>query len=815
MNRRRVLPWVAGIFLTLFAVLGGLYAWLLTSLPQIDGELSLPGLESPVRIERNPSGIPHIVAGNSHDAAFALGFVHAQDRIFQMDLLRRFGAGEIAEIAGKSQLNRDKFMRTLGFSWAAQQQFSQLDTSTKDILRAYADGINAYIKYHSGARFPLYYFISGPRPWQPADSILISNVMSFYLAQNYHRELLHARMARFLTPDQLHALFPAYPKNAPVTLENLAGIYRKLPLERLAAVSAAATAIAEASNDWVVDGSHTATGKPILENDPHLTYTAPAIWYLARVDFPGYQLSGGTIPGEPFVVVGHNGHVGWGFSETGGDVEDVFIEKIDPNDAGRYLTPTGSEAFKTRQETIHVKGGKDVVLTVRSTRHGPVLTDIIPGSQHSSSSEGAFSSGSLWPAPKGYPGKGYVLTLQTTFLNAGNLTAQAFWKMNLARDWSGFRAALGDFTAPQMNIVYADTSGTIAFMAPARVPIRKSGQGWIPHPGWTGDYDWIGYIPFDKLPQAVNPPAGRFVAANNKIVPDSYPFFITRDWAPPYRASRINELLDTFPKLTLNQASAITADVESLMAKHLLPVLLSAGAQAKGTLPEVSELAAWDHAMDRDKSAPLIFVAWLREINRKLFKQRLGPAFEGYWKSNSLAIDKILTGSNEWCKQAKAANCSEILSDSLKSALKDIESKAGSGPSHWRWGDFHRARFWDAALSSIPFLGNFLDPSIPVSGGDETVNAGDMNFADKKDPFRATAGPGFRMILDFSDLSRSRFLIAPGMSENPLSAHYGDLLKRWRDFDWIDVAHMAAANSLTLLPSGQEADRIRSARLEP
>ena len=555
-------------------------------------------------------------------------------------------------------------------------------------------------------------------------------------------------------------------------------------------------------------GSRTASGQPILENDPHLTYMAPSVWYLARVETPDLHLAGATIPGTPFVIVGHNDHAGWGFTETGGDAEDLFIEKIDPNDPDRYLTPDGSRPFETRKETIHVKGGDDVTFTVRSTRHGPVVSDVADGGLllgsksrwDSATGKGGSDGGER---PSILPGKDYVLSLAATFLRSGDLTAQAFWNMDRASTWADFRDGLKDFGAPQMNIVYADRAGEVGFMAPARIPIRKSGEGWLPRPGWTGAYDWTGFIPFDRLPQGANPPSGRFVTANNKIVPDSYPYFIARNWAPPYRADRIASSLDEAPRQTPDSTAAIAADTVSLMARDLVPMLTQADPADERSAEAMRLLKAWDGDMDRGKAAPLIFTAWLRELEKELFAKRLGAGFQRYWQPRPAVLRSILTAGGDWCQGdpgAAPGGCGAVVAHSLKAALDELSKRLGSDVNDWQWGKLHKADFRNIVLSRVPILGSLFKLQIPAPGGSETVNAGDMDYGSAENPYLDIAGPGLRMVLDFSDLSRSRFLMAPGQSENPLSPHYGDLMRPWRDFDWMRIGEARAVRTLELTP---------------
>src|SRR5205823_12310931 len=425
----------------------------------------------------------------------------------------------------------DRQMRVLGLYRLAEAEVKLLSPPVRRGIEAYAAGVNAFLASRSGALPPEFLLLRfAPEPWRPADSLVWGKLMELLLAGNYRGELARARLARTLSAEELAFLYPEYPDDAPTTLAALAAIYRRLPLDRLYAALPPSVGPIYASNNWVVDGAHSTSGKPLLANDPHLPFGAPGFWYLARLKTPEREIAGGTVPGAPFVVIGHNDRIAWGFTTTTGDVEDLFIEQIDPANPGRYLTPDGSAAFMTREEIIEVRGAAPVRLTVRATRHGPVLSDVLP--------EGTAESG-------------YVLALQTSFLDPDDRTADALWNINRVRDWTGFRAALANVVGPQQNIVYADTGGTIGFIAPARIPIRKSGNGWMPVPGWTGAYDWAGYIPFHELPQATDPPAGHFASANNKIVPESYPYFVSRDWDLPNRVERIEELLGAEPRQSL------------------------------------------------------------------------------------------------------------------------------------------------------------------------------------------------------------------------------------------------------------------------
>jgi len=807
MHVKKIALWVAGIFgalvLLFVAIIGGLYLYLRTSLPQLSGTMTMPGISGAIVIARDKAGVPHITAASDDDAMFAIGFVQAQDRIFQMDMLRRFGEGRLSEIAGKETLSRDAFMRTLGIEQAATRQLAQLAPAVRHSLERFAAGVNAYIHSHRGARYPLYYVVPGPENWRPLDTLVVEKLMTLYLTRNLHGEILHGELANRLSVKELRELFPEYPADGLVTLPEARAALNRVPLERLRNAIPAEFGTLNDSNNWVVDGEHSVSGKPILENDPHLTYTSPSIWYLAEVKTPGLWLAGGMIPGMPFIAIGHNGRVGWGMTETGGDVEDVFIEKIDPANRDRYIAPNGTLPFGKRREVIHVRGGKDIVLTVRTTRHGPVISDLAMDGRLATPADGFGQRNPATLVSKDaknvLPGPGYVLALEATYLSDTDHTPQAFWEMNRAQNWKEFRQALRHFGAPQMNIVYADVTGTVAFMAPALIPVRKRGDGWLPHPGWTGEYDWTGFIPFDALPQSVNPPSGRFVSANNKIVPDSYRYFIARDWGDPYRADRIEEFLGQGAKQSLDSTAEIAGDIQSGMARQLLPLMLRLTVPRRRSAAAYQRLRSWDYEMRTDAPEPLIFAAWLRELNRELFEKRLGDLFPSYWGFNPRPVFNILRGETSWCGARAKFSCAEMLTRALDNATAMLAKDYGTDPGKWRWGTAHRAEFPNPALSRIPLIGSLFDNAVAAPGDDTTVNAGYMDIQSEH-PFVDQSGPGLRFILDFSDLSRSRFMFTPGISGNPLSRHYGDLKQSWRSFDWMVLSQARAINTLRLVP---------------
>ena len=738
--------------------LSGGYLWLTSSLPDAERSFSVGGISGGVDILRDGRGIPRILARSDGDAYFALGFVHAQDRLWQMEVMRRLGAGRLAEILGPRGLASDRFMRTLGVYRLAQEQARNLDGETAAVLAAYAAGVNAWLAAHEGALPPEFVALRlGPEPWRPADSLVWVKIMALRLSGNWRDELFRARLAGRLTAERIAELWPGHPPGAP------AGAAASPP--------AGATGLPGrprgASNGWVVAGALTATGKPLLANDPHLGFGAPVLWYLARLQAPGLHLAGATVPGLPFTIIGHNRHIAWGISSTQTDMQDLFTESIDPADSGRYLVPGGSRPFATRREVIAVKGSDDVVLTVRETRHGPVISDKFAGSDK-------------------------IFALAAPFLQGGDTTPGAIRGINRADDWQAFLAAARGFHAPQLNMVYADTDGNIGFIAPGKVPIRP--RNLFPRPGWTGDEDWTGFIPFAELPRAFNPGEGRIVTANNQVVPAGYPYYITDDWAPSYRAGRIAALLDEDVRngrpQSLETTARIQGDHVSLMARHLLPLMRIPRPGAEKERRALALLEKWDGSMSRARPEPAIFAAWLRQLNRSVYGDELGDLLDGYWTLRPRFIASVLGGRRHWCDDVgtpEAEDCTSRLALALESAVGGLAQRLGPDLEGWRWGDVHRARFRHRLFSALPVVGPWADLSISTDGGGYTVNRGAFRVSDPERPFQHIHGPGMRAIFDLSDLDKSLFMIATGQSGNPFSPHYGDLLEDWRDGRYLRI----------------------------
>jgi penicillin amidase len=518
------------------------------------------------------------------------------------------------------------------------------------------------------------------------------------------------------------------------------------------------------------------------------------VWYFAQLEAPGLDAIGATLPGVPGILLGRNERIAWGATNTGPDVQDLYVEKLEGRDA--YLTPAGPRPFEVRQETIKVRGAPDVKLLVRVTRHGPVVSDV------------------LRPA-EGLAPRGHVLAFEWTALAHDDTSIRTALKLVRARNWKEFRDALRDLQAPQQNMVYADVDGNIGFIAAGRVPVRKPEndlEGLAPAPGWDARYDWSGWIPFDELPQSYNPPGGEIVTANQKIVPPGYAHFITSEWQPPYRANRIARLLDAVPKHTVASFARIQADAVSPPAREQLPRLLATRPASAAAKRALGLLAAWDGTMAADRPEPLIITAWWRALARAIYADELGDAFDANWLQRPVFIGNVLAdknGQSRWCddvRTPKRESCAEILTESLEAALADLRKRYGKDMRRWRWGRAHVALHEHRPFGRVALLARFFDISVQSPGGAFTIDVGRSNFNDATRPYASRHAPSLRAIYDLSDMQASLFIYSGGQSGNPLSSGYRAFTRAWAAVEYIpmltDRARIAAGPThlLTLAP---------------
>ncbi len=761
--RKVLLSILIAVLVLLLLVVGGAYVFVSRTFPKTNGTLQIAGLQDRVEVYRDKWGVPHIFAQNGHDLFFAQGYVHAQDRLWQMEFNRRVGAGRLSEVLGEATLKSDRFLRTIGLYRAAQADLQALPAEVVAVLEAYADGVNAFIATNKD-RLPLEFTLLGfkPEPWTSADTAAWGKVMCMDLGGNWESELLRAQLISALGEDKVRELIPPYPSEGPFIIPPEAKSYGYLDTSFVDDYQQvkALTGIWGGhlgSNDWVVDGSKTAAGRPMLANDPHLGIQMPSIWYEIHLASPELDVVGASFPGVPGVIIGHNRYIAWGVTNVGPDVQDLYVEKINPNNPNQYEFKGQWEDMTVIHEEISVKGrAEPVKLDVRLTRHGPIMTPVVSQAQEQ-------------------------LALRWTALEGGQLF-RSVYLLDSARNWEEFRTALRYWQAPSQNFVFADTQGNIGYQMPGNIPIRANGQGLVPVAGWTGEYEWTGYIPFDELPFVYNPPTHFVATANNKVVPDSYPYFISYEWSEPYRAQRIVELLQAKDKLTLDDFRDIQADTYSIPGAVLTPYILAL--QPEGWLQEraMKVLQDWDfHAEVKSAGAGIFEVTYWRLLANTFGDelQKAGVSEED-WIGSAVALQNIISSRDSpWfddLRTPEVENRDDILRRSFQEALDFWGKKFGDVPQEWAWGRVHLATF-DHPLGSVkPLDVIFNRGPVPARGDNDTVDAAGHSFGD----FAVHVVASYRQIIDVGEWRNSRSQHTAGQSGQPLQKHFGDMIASWQ-----------------------------------
>lgn len=762
--------WIANI-LGLTTLLGGasLFLWVMSSLPRVEGRIPARGLEYAVSITRNDAGVPFVTARSGHDAYFAIGWIHAQDRLWQMETQRRVGAGRLAEIVGEAGLKSDRFMRTLGLYRLAENSFATLDEATQNALLAYAEGVNAWISDNSH-RLPPEFLVLGlrPEPWKPADSLVWGRMMALRLTSDWRDEAVRGKLAAKLSAKHVAELWPD-------TGDGLSTLAAAAPLQGVLAALPEEASPRDASNVAVLSGKRSASGAPLLANDPHLPFQMPGLWYLAAVEAPGLRLTGAMVPGVPFHLIGHNGRIAWGTTTTHADTVDLYVEQVAAD--GGYMVGKTSRPFVERDETILVKNQPAEILKVRESRHGPIVSDLAAGQKD-----------------------GQVVALKSTALEADDRTAQALYRLGRTVDWRSFTAALADFHAPVQNFAFADTTGTIGFVTAGRVPVRGGKvDGATPIAGWTGTGEWTGWVPFAKMPQTVNPKSGLLVNANNQVVGGKYPYRLTKSWHEGFRARRLLDLLEDRDALTVDDLRAVQMDSRSLAAEEFKELLEAPEGLSASAARAAAMIQSWDGGMDRDRPEPLIFHLWLDKLWQNVVADELGDDFAEMRKVRLRALGDMLAGNRHWCDDVgteKAESCEDMISRSLEAALAELSARfPDKSLEQLRWGNVHQAHFAHPVMGRIPLARRLSDSRFSTDGDDYTISRG--TFAPGQ--FTHVHGAGLRVVFDLGNLDHSRFGMAGGQSGNPLSRHYDDLMPAWlenRGMTLVKPAEGAAAIAL-------------------
>jgi penicillin G amidase len=815
--RRVILKAIAVIALLVAIAAAGGYHYLRRSLPQMDGTTRVAGLSAPIEIIRDADAIPHIIASTKLDGLFGLGYAHAQDRLWQMEFQRRIGHGRLSEVLGAATLPQDRFLRTVGFGRAARAAWDSMPAWAREQVNAYVAGVNAFISSHHGAQLPPEFTLLRfePEPWSGVDVVVWVKMMAWDLSGNYSFELLRRDLMQSVGEARMAQLMPPYAADGlsivstPGAAEDTNNASTKStargkvpvqtgghePMESWARSLAASfsggnpavrdflagSAAGEGlgSNNWVVDGTLTASGKPLLANDPHLGTRLPSTWYLAHVSAGDFDVIGGTFPGTPAVALGRNRFIAWGATNVAADVEDLFRERLDSS--GTHAEYRGiQEPITLIPETIVVKGGAPVQLSVRVTRHGPLVSDAINANNAESKT-----------SPKPQPLE--PLAFRWTALDPDDSTLTSFLKVNEAHSWAEFTDALKGYVVPSQNFVYADVEGHIGYYAPGRIPLRASGDGSHPADGWSGEAEWTGWVRFEDLPHLFDPPEHVIVTANHRPEPPSYRYNLGVDWTEPYRAHRIHDLLASgTPELparrrfSADDFARIQADTLSLHAQTLLPLLLSHTRSIDPVdRPAVDRLRQWNFDATGDSVAAALFQAWFLRLTPVLVGDTLEPAaselYQGKFSFVSRFLVDTLSGprENPWCDDVKTATretCDDAVATALHQGVEDLQRRLGGDMARWRWDAIHIAMF-PHALDSVAALRPWFSRTMGIGGDWSTVNVG-VSAADH--PYEVHTVPGYREIIDLSPANDSRFLDAVGESGHFLSPHYADFMNDWR-----------------------------------
>lgn len=797
------------------------------SFPKIDGEIQAAGLIAPVDIYRDAMGIPHIYASNSHDLFFAQGYVHAQDRFWQMDAWRHIGSGELSEMFGSAQVETDSFLRTLGWRRTAEAEWEELGPESRAILEAYTEGVNAYLKDHADTALSLEYAVLGLlspnyeiEAWTPIHSLTWGKAMAWDLRGNMGEEIERAVLLKAFTPEQMAQLFPAYPEDHPVIVNKIGDgktsetsstvrqsidfDYTQLPID---AVNYNASLLDPVlgpwndgigSNSWVVSGELTDTGKPYLANDPHLGIQMPSIWYqvglhcVEKSDECPFEVAGFSFAGVPGVVIGHNDKIAWGFTNVGPDVMDLYIERVNPENPNQYEVNGEWVNFETYDETIEVTGGDPITLTVKATRHGPVISDIYGPLMNEGDPEDEEFVPFKDRAGVDLPEQ-YVIALKWTALTPST-PFEAIWGFNRAQNWEEFREAAREFHVPAQNLVYADVEGNIGYQMPGDIPIRKNGDGTLPVPGWTDEYEWTGFIPFEELPYTFNPEEGYIVTANNQVPPRDYNYLVTYDWDYGFRANRIVEMIESAPgKIDKSYIQEMHGDSFDANGEVFVPILLGMDWKFAKENDAIAfdTLREWDYQDRADSTSAAVFNAFWRAFLKNTFnddmpEERYFPDGGSRW--NEMMRHMAENPTDPFWDDKSTPDVNETMQDiilrSFPQGVAELEDIFGKDVTSWNWGDMHAATFRNSTLgeSGVSLIEDLLNRGpFPTGGGEAIVNATGWSV---RDGYETNWLPSMRMIVDFENLNNSLTVHTTGQSGHAYHPHYADMAPLWAGVEY-------------------------------
>jgi penicillin amidase len=756
------------------------YTLLRRSIPPRKGVVRLAGPSAPIEVIRDRWGVPHIFAETARDALFAQGFVHAQDRLWHMDLVRRTASGRLAEILGQAVIEVDRLMRRVGLHRAAAAELAHADDTTREALDAYTAGVNAYLESHRNRVPPEFLVLRyRPGPWTAQDSLAIGKLTNWSLSGNWDTEIARSWAVERVGAEAAAQVEPLYPLGGPLIVPSGAecqgaGI---AVLDELRKVEELVGARGGGSNNWVVDGAKSVTGKPLLANDPHLPLRMPNVWYEVHLKADGLNVAGVSLPGVPGVVIGHNDRIAWGITAAEADGDDVFVERLNPEKARQYEYQGVWVDGDMVREEIRVRGRSEpVVEEVLVTRHGPVISPAIPGETR----------------PHGRP-SGWALALRTVVAEPSRQIS-ALLKINRAGSWEQFREGLQDWPAPSLNFVYADVDGNIGYQMAGLVPLRAGGHGLVTSPGWSGEYDWTGFIPFDELPMAFNPPTHYIATANNKVVDDDYPYFLSAEYVDCYRARRITELLTAKEMHSLEDFRSMHADVYSIPGRELAQHLLALHPSDEDAQRALNFVRVWDGHLSPDSVASTVVEAFFLHMLRNTVSEKLGPLTDHFLgkevhpaipdtaqlqRSASWLLRLIQDAPSEWFP---GRSWQQVMEQSLSEAVASLREQFGDDMSRWNWGRIHFAPF-EHVLGNVRALRRVFNRGpVPVGGDMNTV--ANASYVGTRPYGVYSYAASYRQIIDLSDFNRSVAVLAGGQSGNPASRHYGDMIDAWRRVEY-------------------------------
>lgn len=779
------------ILVLLVVLIGFFVYWLIIRpLPQTSGNLKIDGLTGQVTVTRDKWGVPHISATNESDLFIAQGYVTAQDRLWQLDFNRRIGEGRLSEVLGNAALDQDKFLRTIGLRRAAEAELASMTAEQKNILESYAKGINDFINTHKD-NLPIEFTLLGyvPEQWVPLDSITWGKVMAYDLGGNYDNEILRAALTDKFGAEQANQLMSLSPGvGTPMVVPpgvSYKGMDAALALVNLQSQTQYLTGdfMGLGSNNWVVSGAKTTTGKPMLANDPHLGVQNPSIWYEVELEAPGWHVGGVTFPGVPGVVVGHNDRIAWGVTNATGDTQDLYMEKTNPANQNQYQVQGQWQDMQIIPEEIKIKGQPSQTINVRITRHGPIMNDVI------SSLKNQQPMALKWVALGNTPLLGAVMDYDR------------------AQNWQQFRDALKQFNIAGQNFVYADIDGNIGYQLTGLWPIRAKGDGLLPVPGWTNDYEWTGFIPFEDLPTAYNPPANFIATANNQQAPSSATFYIGKEFDPGWRAERITQRLTDKSKLSLQDLGNIQTDVFTIPGKQIAGYLGNLSSSDSDVAAAIKQLHDWDGNLTTDSVGGAIYEVTYQYMLENMFKAKLGDSYDDYLDGQYHLnfITKILDDPQNvwWGEKGRDA----LMLQSLQQAVASLKSQFGNNMADWQWGKLHTVSFTQTPIgNAVPGpLKSILNLKTVARAGDGTTVAAAHYLFSK--PYSVTSGVSFRQLLDLSNLDGSQIVNTVGESGQPFSKHYGDDIDDWNSGKYHsflfsdDAVNQQKEDVLTLSPS--------------